>query len=132
MKKYIIHSSWDVRIACGLAIELINKNITNEFSGKIKFEHFTILYEIVSFSIIDLFNPNARYGLKLNTFNLNQVIENSTILYLGARKIEEIGDYGRLICEICLLDELFSFQMAMYLYRKNSFVKNLILVYKNV
>jgi hypothetical protein len=30
----------------------------------------------------------------LNTFNFNHIIENSSALYLGARKIEEIGDYG--------------------------------------
>lgn len=49
------------------------------------------------FSIIDLFNPNARYGLKLSTFNLNQVVESSSVIYLGARKVEEIGDYGKSI-----------------------------------
>ncbi|CAF3342287.1 unnamed protein product [Rotaria sp. Silwood2] len=64
LKKYVIHSSWDVRIACGLAVELII-----------------------------LFNENSRYGLKLNAFNFNHVIANSSIFYLGARKIEEIGDY---------------------------------------
>ncbi|CAF3646474.1 unnamed protein product [Rotaria sordida] len=73
LKKYVIHSSWDVRIACGLTIELISKNISNEF--------------------FVLFNENLRYGLKLNSFNFNHVIANSSIFYLGARKIEEIGDY---------------------------------------
>ncbi|CAF3348504.1 unnamed protein product [Rotaria socialis] len=73
LKKYVIHSSWDVRIACGLAIELISKNISDEFSV--------------------LFNSNSRYGLKLNSFNFHNVITNSASCYLGARKIEEIGDY---------------------------------------
>ncbi|CAF1201646.1 unnamed protein product [Adineta ricciae] len=73
LKKHVIHSTWDVRIACGLAIELISKNISDDF---------TIL-----------FNPSSRYGLKLATFDFNNVIANSATLYLGARKIEEIGDY---------------------------------------
>ncbi|UJR33862.1 hypothetical protein I4U23_021283 [Adineta vaga] len=73
LKRHVIHPSWDVRIACGLAIELISKNISDDFSI--------------------LFNQNSRYGLKLNTFNFNNVIANSSTLYLGARKIEEIGDY---------------------------------------
>ncbi|CAF4372926.1 unnamed protein product [Rotaria sp. Silwood2] len=41
-----------------------------------------------------LFNENSRYGLKLNTFDFNNVITNSSALYLGAHKIEEIGDYN--------------------------------------
>ncbi|CAF3897499.1 unnamed protein product, partial [Rotaria sp. Silwood1] len=73
LKKYAIHSSWDVRVACGLTIELISKNISNEF--------------------FVLFNENSHYGLKLNSFNFDNVIANSSIFYLGARKIEEIGDY---------------------------------------
>ncbi|CAF3887799.1 unnamed protein product [Rotaria magnacalcarata] len=73
LKKYVIHSSWDVRIACGLAVELISRNISDEFSV--------------------LFNSNPRYGLKLNSFNFHNVIANSASFYLGARKIEEIGDY---------------------------------------
>jgi hypothetical protein len=32
LKRHVIHSSWDVRIACGLAIELISQNISNDFS----------------------------------------------------------------------------------------------------
>ncbi|CAF0882078.1 unnamed protein product [Adineta steineri] len=73
LKRHVIHSSWDVRIACGLAIELISKNISDDFSI--------------------LLNPTLRYRLKLTTFDFNNVIVNSSILYLGARKIEDIGDY---------------------------------------
>ncbi len=32
----------------------------------------------------------------MNTFDFNHIISNSSVLYLGARKIEEIGDYGLL------------------------------------
>jgi hypothetical protein len=39
LKRHVIHSSWDVRIACGFTIELISKNISNEFSGmKFRFD----------------------------------------------------------------------------------------------
>jgi hypothetical protein len=41
----------------------------------------------------------------LDTFNFNNVIANSSVLYLGARKIEEIGDYGLEIFSI-YFDEL--------------------------
>lgn len=33
----------------------------------------------------------------MTTFDFNKVIANSSGLYLGARKIDEIGDYGLLI-----------------------------------
>ncbi|CAF1554429.1 unnamed protein product, partial [Rotaria sordida] len=44
--------------------------------------------------LIILLNRNSGYGgLKLNTFDFNNVIANSSALYFGAHKIEEIGDY---------------------------------------
>lgn len=73
LKKHVIHSGWDVRIACGLAIELISKNISHDFPLSV--------------------SANTRYQLKLDSFDFNHVINNSKILYLGARKIEDIGDY---------------------------------------
>lgn len=50
------------------------------------------------FHLIDLalFNFNSRYGLQLSQFDYQKVINNTSTLYLGARKIEEIGDYGSL------------------------------------
>ncbi|CAF1355861.1 unnamed protein product [Rotaria sordida] len=73
----IVYNYSDVRVPCGLAIELII-----------------------------LFNQNSGYGgLKLNIFDFNNVIDNNSARYLGVHKIEEIRDYERLTGTNILVEE---------------------------
>jgi len=57
--------------------------------------------------LLALFNFNSRYGLQLSQFDYQKVINNTSTLYLGARKIDEIGDYGSLNILFKTKDKLF-------------------------